>query len=434
MVAPVVNLCWFRRDLRLDDHAALYHALKSDRPVLPVFIFDTNILADLEDKTDARVGFIRQTLVQLQRRLRDYGANIEVFTGTPEQAFRYWTGKYQVGAVYTNHDYEPYARQRDAAVAKQLALEGIGFFTFKDQVILDKNEVLKDNGEPYTIFTPYSRKWQQTLTPFHLKPYPVQRYMSRLFKAAATDIPTLASIGFQPSSIPLPSAELDENIVAHYDKTRDYPALHGTSRMGLHLRFGTVSIRRLMKAAMELNATYVKELIWREFYQMILWHFPHVLGHSFKKEYDRIMWRNDEAEFQRWRVGQTGYPIVDAGMRELNATGYMHNRIRMVTASFLTKHLLIDWRWGEAYFAARLLDYDLAANNGGWQWAAGCGCDAAPYFRVFNPTLQAQKFDKDLQYIRKWVPEFEGLDYVTPVVSHEAARKRALEVYAKALK
>lgn len=434
MVAPVVNLCWFRRDLRLDDHAALYHALKSDRPVLPVFIFDTNILADLEDKTDARVGFIRQTLVQLQRRLWDYGANIEVFTGTPEQAFRYWTGKYQVGAVYTNHDYEPYARQRDAAVAKQLALEGIGFFTFKDQVILDKNEVLKDNGEPYTIFTPYSRKWQQTLTPFHLKPYPVQRYMSRLFKAAATDIPTLASIGFQPSSIPLPSAELDENIVAHYDKTRDFPALHGTSRMGLHLRFGTVSIRRLMKAAMELNATYVKELIWREFYQMILWHFPHVVGHSFKKEYDRIMWRNDEAEFQRWRVGQTGYPIVDAGMRELNATGYMHNRIRMVTASFLTKHLLIDWRWGEAYFAARLLDYDLAANNGGWQWAAGCGCDAAPYFRVFNPTLQAHKFDKDLQYIRKWVPEFEGLDYVTPVVSHEAARKRALEVYAKALK
>ncbi|MBV7533279.1 deoxyribodipyrimidine photo-lyase [Chitinophaga sp. sic0106] len=434
MAAPVVNLCWFRRDLRLDDNAALYHALKSDRPVLPVFIFDTNILRDLEDKTDARVTFIHQTLMELQHQLRNYGANMEVFTGTPEAAFRYWTGKYTIGAVYTNHDYEPYARQRDAAIAKQLALEGIGLLTFKDQVILEKNEVLKDNGEPYTIFTPYSKKWQQVLTPFHLKPYPVRRYMSHLFKAAATAIPSLASIGFEKTAIELPSPELNEAIVSHYDQTRDFPALEGTSRMGLHLRFGTVSIRRLMKDALALNATYVNELVWREFYQMILWHFPHVVGHSFKKDYDKIPWRNNEAEFRRWCEGQTGYPIVDAGMRELNATGYMHNRVRMITASFLTKHLLIDWRWGEAYFAAKLLDYDLAANNGGWQWAAGSGCDAAPYFRVFNPTLQTQKFDKELKYIRKWVPEFDSFNYVKPMVSHEMARKRVLEVYAKALK
>ncbi|NLU92896.1 cryptochrome/photolyase family protein [Chitinophaga sp. Ak27] len=431
---PEVSLCWFRRDLRLDDQAAFYYALRSGKPVVPVFIFDTNILDDLEYKQDQRLQFIYQALEDMQRKLVPNGASLDIFYGTPAAAFAHWTHRYNVTAVYTNHDYEPYAKERDALVAKELREKGISFHSYKDQVILDRNEVLKDNGEPYTIFTPYSRKWHDTLTAFHLKPYPCHRYIRQLYQQPALRFPSLEEMGFVAGDTHFPANVLPEALIRGYDKTRDFPAVAGTSRIGVHLRFGTVSIRALMHLALQLNDTFAKELIWREFYQMILWHFPHVVGHSFKKEYDKIHWRNNEQEFERWCKGETGYPIVDAGMRELNATGYMHNRVRMITASFLTKHLLIDWRWGEAYFAAKLLDYDLAANNGGWQWAAGSGCDAAPYFRVFNPTLQTQKFDKDLQYIRKWVPEFEALTYVKPIVSHEVARKRALEVYGKALK
>ncbi|NLR82883.1 cryptochrome/photolyase family protein [Chitinophaga eiseniae] len=431
---PEVSLCWFRRDLRLEDQAAFYYALCAGKPVVPVFVFDTNILDDLEDKQDLRLQFIHEALEDMQRELVLYGASLDIFYGTPAAAFAYWTQRYNVAAVYTNHDYEPYAKVRDALVEKELRERGISFHTYKDQVILDRNEVLKDNGEPYTIFTPYSRKWRDTLTPFHLKPYPCHRYIRQLYQQPVLLLPSLKEMGFVAGNKYFPANVLPEALIRGYDKTRDFPAMAGTSRVGVHLRFGTVSIRALMQPALQLNDTFAKELIWREFYQMILWHFPHVVGHSFKKEYDKIQWRNNEQEFERWCKGETGYPIVDAGMRELNATGYMHNRVRMITASFLTKHLLIDWRWGEAYFADRLLDYDLAANNGGWQWAAGSGCDAAPYFRVFNPTLQTQKFDKDLQYIRKWVPEFEEPTYVKPIVSHEVARKRALEVYGKALK
>ncbi|MFY0252349.1 cryptochrome/photolyase family protein [Chitinophaga sp. 30R24] len=429
-----VNLCWLRRDLRLNDQAALYHALRAGEPVVPVFVFDTQILDDLEDKKDRRVTFIYEVLEALQRQLEGYGASLDVFYGTPEAAFRYWTGKYEVAAVYTNHDYEPYAKSRDALIAGQLKVKGIAFHTYKDQVVFDKGEVLKDNGEPYTVFTPYSRKWHDTLTFFYLKPYPCEKYMRGFYQQAPIQFPALKEMGFLAGEKHFPSHYLQENVIAHYDQTRDFPALEGTSRLGVHLRFGTVSIRAVMQQAMQLNSTFAKELIWREFYQMILEYFPHVVGHAFKREYDKIQWRNNEVEFERWCNGETGYPIVDAGMRELNATGYMHNRVRMITASFLTKHLLIDWRWGEAYFAAKLLDYDLAANNGGWQWAAGSGCDAAPYFRVFNPTLQTQKFDKDFKYIRKWVPEFEGFGYVKPIVVHEEARKRALEAYGKALR
>lgn len=429
-----ISLCWFRRDLRLDDQAAFYYALRSGNRVVPVFVFDTNILNDLEDKQDWRVTFIHETLQEMQAQLQQLGASMDVFYGTPEAAFEHWTHKYEVAGVYTNHDYEPYAKGRDAAVAKQLSKEGISFHSYKDQVILEKNEVLKDNGEPYTIFTPYSRKWHDTLTFFHLKPYPCKKYYQHLFQQQVIKIPSLEEMGFSTGEKHFPSKDLEEALIRHYDETRDFPSVNGTSRLGIHLRFGTVSIRALMQQAMQLNATFAKELIWREFYQMILWHFPHVVGNSFKKEYDKIVWRNNEAEFEKWCKGETGYPIVDAGMRELNATGFMHNRVRMITASFLTKHLLIDWRWGEAYFAAKLLDYDLASNNGGWQWAAGSGCDAAPYFRVFNPSLQTQKFDKDLKYIRKWVPEFEGFNYVKPIVLHEEARKRALEVYGRALR
>ncbi|RFS24557.1 deoxyribodipyrimidine photo-lyase [Chitinophaga silvatica] len=429
-----VVLCWLRRDLRLDDNAALYHALKSGFPVVPVFVFDTNILNDLTDKHDRRVTFIYEVIEELQTELIKHKSSLDVFHGTPAAAFNHWISKYKVHAVYTNRDYEPYATERDTSVAGHLKEKGVEFFSYKDQVILDRNEVLKDNGNPYTIFTPYSRQWNNRLTAFHLKQYPVKKYLNKLHHQSKISLPSLTQLGFKEGEKHFPSKSLKESLIRHYDKTRDFPAINGTSRLGIHLRFGTISIRKLMQHALEWNETYAKELVWREFYQMIIWHFPHVVTQSFKKEYDKIAWRNNEKEFERWCTGTTGYPIVDAGMRELNTTGYMHNRVRMITASFLTKHLLIDWRWGEAYFAEKLLDYDLAANNGGWQWAAGSGCDAAPYFRVFNPTLQMQKFDKDLQYVRKWVPEFESPDYPLPVVSHEEARKRALEVYSKALK
>ncbi|NSL88511.1 deoxyribodipyrimidine photo-lyase [Chitinophaga sp. Mgbs1] len=429
----MISLCWLRRDLRLDDQAALYHALRDEYPVVPVFVFDRHILDDLEDRQDRRVTFIHAVLEEIDAALKKLGASLDVFYGTPEAAFAHWTSKYKVAKVFANHDYEPYAKQRDTAVAKQLKEKNISFHTYKDQVIFDRNEILKDNGEPYTIFTPYSKKWLAAITPFMLKSYPVKKYCQGFYRQPAQHMPTLKEMGFTAGECHFPAKQLEEALIKHYDKTRDFPALEGTSRLGMHLRFGTVSIRQVMRRAMQLNDTFVKELIWREFYQMILFHFPHVVGHAFKREYDNIPWRNDEKGFAAWCNGLTGYPIVDAGMRELNATGYMHNRVRMITASFLTKHLLIDWRWGEAYFAAKLLDYDLAANNGGWQWAAGSGCDAAPYFRVFNPTLQTQKFDKDLAYIRRWVPEFESFDYVKPVVVHEEARKRAIEVYKKAL-
>jgi deoxyribodipyrimidine photo-lyase len=427
----MVVLCWLRRDLRLSDQAALYHALRSGIPVVPVFVFDTNILNDLEDSADKRLQFIHDTLEQIQQQLIQRTSTLDVFYGTPEEAFTHWTKRYKVKAVFTNHDYEPYARERDAAIEKQLKALNIPFHTYKDQVIFEKNEVLKDNGEPYTVFTPYSKKWKAKLNDFYLKPYPTK---DNFYKQQPLPIPALKDMGFETIKSDFPETDADDALIRHYDKTRDFPAVDGTSRLSVHLRFGTVSIRALAQRALKLNEVFLNELIWRDFYQMILWHFPQVVHQSFRKEYDAIAWRNNEKEFQRWCEGQTGYPIVDAGMRELNATGYMHNRVRMIVASFLTKHLLIDWRWGEAYFAKKLLDYDLAANNGGWQWAAGSGCDAAPYFRVFNPTLQTQKFDKELEYIHKWVPEADDLTYVLPVVQHEVARKRALEVYGKALK
>ncbi|QEH44182.1 deoxyribodipyrimidine photo-lyase [Chitinophaga sp. XS-30] len=431
----MLSLCWLRRDLRLDDQAALYHALHSGYPVVPVFVFDTNILDDLEDKADRRLLFIHDALSGLQRQLQAMNSTLDVFHGTPEEAFLHWTARYDVKAVYTNDDYEPYARDRDAAVAKLLAARNIAFHRYKDQVIFAKDEVMKDNGTPYTVFTPYSKKWLSKLDAFFLKSYPVAQYYRHFHRQQALPVPPLSSIGFRETERDFPDNTPEQALLAHYDQTRDYPAMNGTSRLGVHLRFGTIGIRQLARQARQLNEIFLKELIWREFYQMILWHFPHVVGGSFRPEYDKIAWRNNEREFQRWCEGKTGYPIVDAGMRELNATGYMHNRVRMIVASFLTKHLLIDWRWGEAYFAKKLLDYDLAANNGGWQWAAGSGCDAAPYFRVFNPALQTEKFDRDMRYIRRWVPEVDELDYMSSaIVEHSMARKRALETYGKALK
>ncbi|MEI6088116.1 MAG: deoxyribodipyrimidine photo-lyase [Bacteroidota bacterium] len=431
-----VNIIWFRRDLRLTDNAALYHALKSGKPVVPIFIFDTSILKQLEDKRDRRVTFIHAAIQQIQEALIKLGSSLEVYVGSPLEVFQNLSNKYQIESVFTNHDYEPYAQERDQRIALYAESQGIFFNSFKDQVIFEKTEVVKDDGKPYTIFTPYSRKWKAKLNEKDLQSFPVEKYEAYYFKQNPQDIPSLASMGFEADELPFPSKELSTEIIKKYSEQRNFPALeNGTSKLGVHLRFGTISIRALARKAMPLNETFLNELIWRDFYHMILWNFPQVgKDKSFKPAYDFIPWRNNEIEFQAWCDGKTGYPIVDAGMRELNATGFMHNRVRMIVASFLCKHLLIDWRWGEAYFAQKLLDFDLAANNGGWQWASSSGCDAAPYFRVFNPTLQTEKFDKELKYINKWVPEFQEFNYPEPIVAHEFARKRVLEVYAKALK
>lgn len=428
-----INLFWFRRDLRLEDNAGLYHALKREIPVLPIFIFDINILDKLEDKDDARVTFIYDTILKLQKSLEEYGSSILVKYGDPLDIWEILIKKYDINIVFTNHDYEPYAIDRDKKVETLLNANDIVFKTFKDHVIFEKKEVIKDDGKPYTVFTPYSRKWKAKLNPFYLKSYPCEKYYRNFFQRNSEEILSLESMGFQPSKMVVPSNSVKQGVIRNYDKTRDFPGINGTSKLGIHFRFGTISIREKARKALALNNTYLNELIWRDFYAMILYHFPHVCKNAFRPKYDRIQWRNNEQEFQLWCEGKTGYPIVDAGMRELNATGYMHNRVRMITASFLTKHLLIDWRWGEAYFARKLLDFDLASNNGGWQWAAGSGTDAAPYFRIFNPELQLKKFDKNLVYVKKWVPEYGTPAYSEPIVKHKLARARCLETYKEAL-
>lgn len=428
-----IAIVWLRRDLRLHDNAALYHALKSPYPVLPLFIFDKNILDKLEDRDDARVTFIHQTLTALEQELQKLNSSLLVEYNTPVEAWTTVLQKYQVAEVYTNHDYEPYAIERDDKIKELLLAQGISFYTFKDQCIFEESEVVKDDGKPYTVFTPYSKKWKAKLNDFYLKAYPTEKYFSNICATSPLRIPSLTEMNFTASKISIPPAQTSVELIKNYGEKRNFPAISGTSKLGIHFRFGTISIREKARKAQGLSETWMNELIWRDFYMQILWHFPHVAKGAFKPAYDRIEWHNNPDEFERWCNGQTGYPIVDAGMRELNATGFMHNRVRMIVASFLTKHLLIDWRWGEAYFARKLLDFDLSANNGGWQWAAGSGTDAAPYFRVFNPTLQTEKFDKQFQYIKKWVPEFNTPAYVKPVVQHEMARQRCLDTYKVAL-
>jgi len=423
------TLFWFRRDLRLPDNAGLYHALRENKEVIPLFIFDSAILDKLEDKKDRRVEFIHQSLELMKRQLEEMESSFLILGGSPIKIFKHLNPK----AVYTNHDYEPYARKRDEEVRKILESKNAAFKTFKDQVIFESDEVLKDDSKPYTIFTPYSRKWKSLLKPFHYKAYPSEKYFNNFKKLKPLRFPSLDEIGFKKIGSEFPDRKIKQGVIDKYHEQRNFPSIDGTSQLSVHLRFGTVSIRTLVKLALAKNETWLNELIWRDFYHMILWHFPQVETKSFKPSYDRITWRNNEKEFQAWCDGKTGYPIVDAGMRQLNETGFMHNRARMIVASFLTKHLLVDWRWGEAYFAKKLLDFDLAANNGGWQWAAGSGCDAAPYFRVFNPHLQTEKFDPDLTYIKKWVPEWGTPTYPKPIVDHAFARKRVLTVYKEAL-
>lgn len=445
-----MTVFWFRRDLRLADNAGLYHALRSGQPVLPLFIFDSDILDDLPDRKDARVEFIHLAINDLREKLAALGSTIVVRHGKPLQVWKNLLDEYPITAVFANRDYEPYANRRDEAVRQLLVGRGANFQTFKDHVIFEQGEVLKDDGKPYTVFTPYSRKWLAKLdtrtsempaegggrerVSFYLKSYPTEKHFHNFLKTNPLPMPTLAELGFEPAGIDFPPPSVARGLVRTYDKTRDFPAIAGTSKLGVHFRFGTISIREKALHARALNATYLNELIWRDFYSQILAHFPRVVGHAFRPEYERVAWRNAPEDFQKWCAGKTGYPLVDAGMRELNATGYMHNRVRMVVASFLTKHLLLDWRLGEAYFAQKLLDFDLASNSGGWQWAAGCGTDAAPYFRVFNPTEQAKKFDPDYKYIRRWVPEFGTPLYPQPMVDHAFARARCLEAFKVALK
>ena len=426
-----VSVCWFRRDLRLYDQAALYHAVNSGHPVIALFIFDTTILDLLEDKEDKRVAFIYKQLSKINTELKNYGSSLYVYNGTPLNAFKDLSKAFSIKEVFTNNDYEPYAIIRDAEIKSFLQSQGIQFFSYKDQVIFERDEVLKPDGKPYTIYTPYSKSWISKYLNEPVKSFEIKK-LKNFYQSTTLPFPSLEKIGFKNISSGVNDFVPDIDVIRNYEATRNFPAVVGTSHVSVHLRFGTVSIREMVKLANKLNATFLKELIWREFFMMILFHFPSVVNHSFKQKYDQIIWRNNEQEFLLWCRGETGYPLVDAGMRQLNESGWMHNRVRMVVASFLVKHLLIDWRWGEAYFAQKLLDYDLSANNGNWQWAAGTGCDAAPYFRVFNPEIQIKKFDSKLEYIKKWIPNFVP-GYIEPIVVHTFARARALEAYKEAL-
>ena len=427
-----INIFWFRRDLRLNDNAVLYHALSSRFPVLMIFIFDKNILDKLEDKRDKRVAYIYETLEAINSDLKKHKSSLYVLNDIPTKAFENLCNDFDVKEVFTNHDYEPYAIERDSKIKRFLEEKNIPLHTFKDQVIFEKNEVLKPNGEPYTIFTPYSNTWKQKLKKEEIKHFPSEKYLSNLFKTKPFHFPSLKEIGFEGMDLDFPKLNISEKLIKYYDETRNIPSVEGTSFASMYLRFGTVSVRNLVNIAYKTNEKWLNELIWREFFMMILFHFPYIVNENFKKKYDGIKWRNNEKEFELWCKGETGYPMVDAGMRQLNETGWIHNRVRMIVAGFLCKDLLIDWRWGEAYFAEKLLDYELSSNNGNWQWAAGTGCDAAPYFRIFNPHEQIKKFDPKLIYIKRWIKNFRA-GYLPEIVKHDFARKRALEVYKKAL-
>lgn len=425
---------WFRRDLRLTDNCGLNAALSSGLPVLPLFIFDSNILDKLKDKKDARVEFIHQRIEQLQGLLRDRGSDILVLKGDPQTVWKKIISEYNVQKVFFNRDYEPYARKRDEAITKICTKKEIEVSSFKDQVIFEPGEVLKKDGNPYVVYTPYKNQCLKQMSPDYLGEYPSQKKLKKLLPIKCMNVPSLSSLGFSPTKIKFPVHKISEKIIKSYHQTRDIPSNdQGTSKLGIHLRFGTISVRACARASYFDNPTWFSELMWREFFMQILFHFPHVEKGAFRSEYDKIKWANNKAQFKKWCDGKTGFPLVDAGMRELNETGHMHNRVRMVVASFLIKDLLIDYRWGERYFAQKLLDFDLAANNGNWQWAAGSGCDAAPYFRIFNPERQASRFDPDGVYIKKWIPEWGTSAYPDPMVDHSMVTSQTIDAYKKAL-
>lgn len=427
-----ITLFWFRRDLRLEDNVGLYHALESDFPVLPIFIYDTDILDKLDNKHDRRVDYIHQALSAIDGQLRTYKTGLKTYYGKPLEVFETLLEEYDIQAVFCNRDYEPQAIKRDAEILNLCQENNILLKAYKDQVIFDKTDILKNDGKPYQVYTPYARKWREKQIANGYKTY--EPNLQNCLEQNNSDILSLKDIGFEQTDVVYSKPTLDAQIIDEYDKYRDYPALQHTTQLGVALRFGTISIRKCVTFASDHNQIWLAELIWREFFMQVLYHNPQVINQSFKPKYDFIEWSNNEVEFEKWCEGNTGYPIVDAGMRQLNQTGYMHNRVRMIVASFLCKHLLIDWTWGEAYFAEKLDDFELSSNNGNWQWAAGSGCDAAPYFRIFNPTAQTEKFDKNLEYIKKWVPEFETDKYPDPIVDHKFARERVLSTYAKALK
>ena len=428
-----ISIFWFRRDLRLHDNKALFHALQSEEKILPIFIFDIDILKKIP-KDDARISFIYSELKAMNTHLESFGTEIRMFHGNPKEVFRSLMKNYTIVKVFTNHDYEPYAIKRDLDIKKLVSSNKIDFQTYKDQVIFERNEITKKDGKPYVVYTPYSRKWLEKYETDKPENYPSEDLLDRLYKKTKSETLTLSDIGFIKTNIPIKNYIFNSRIINEYEETRNFPALDNTSKLGPHLRFGTVSVRQMVsRADAHENKIFLKELIWREFFMQILWHFPETHKNSFKSKYDRIIWRNNEKEFQKWCEGNTGYPMVDAGMRQLNKTGFMHNRVRMLVGSFLCKHLLIDWRWGEAYFAEKLHDYEMSSNVGNWQWVAGTGVDASPYFRIFNPTSQIQKFDKELKYIKKWVPDFQEITYPSPMVEHKFARERCLKTYKDAL-
>tara|TARA_B100000085_G_scaffold206572_1_gene190258 strand:- start:20 stop:1318 length:1299 start_codon:yes stop_codon:yes gene_type:complete len=426
------SVFWFRRDLRLDDNLGLNAALSSGLKVIPIFIFDTEIINKLE-KNDLRIKMIHAALVKLNDAMLGNRCNVGMYLGNPKAVFESLLKKYKIKSVYTNRDYEPYALERDKSIKSFLEKKNVTYKSFKDQVIFEKDEVVKDDGNPYKVYTPYSRKWIETL---NARGFETCKSETKLNSLASLELPylTLKEIGFDEKKFDIPLFNIDFKTIEKYEETRNFPYLNSTSRIGAHLRFGFVSIRKLVeKAHKKSNKTYLKELIWREFFMQILWHFPYTQEKSFKPKYDRIKWLNNDEEFKKWCEGNTGYPLVDAGMRELNQTGFMHNRVRMLVGSFLCKHLLIDWRWGEKYFAKKLLDYEMSSNVGNWQWVAGCGVDASPYFRIFNPKEQIKKFDKDFKYIKKWVPEFQSSLYPKEIIDHKFARNRCLETFKAAV-
>ena len=426
-------LFWFRRDLRETDNAGFFHALSDANDVLPAFVFDQNIIDKLP-KNDARVSFIHKHISKLDNIFREKGSGILVKKGNPSDCILAWCKTHNISAVYTNEDYEPYARERDAEIHRKLAAIGVTFKTFKDQVLFAPHEVLKKDETPYKVYTPYSRIWLAQMEEMGVPNFPSETLLHNLYKHDFESIPSLEALGFSKGQHDIPTASESKSMMDAYDETRNFPSMDSTSKLGVYLRFGAVSIREIIKKARKsTQPTFLKELVWREFFMQILWHYPHTTKSSFKPQYDRIDWRNNEADFKKWCEGKTGYPLVDAGMRELNQTGFMHNRVRMLVGSFLCKHLLIDWRWGEAYFAEKLLDYEQSSNVGNWQWVAGSGVDAAPYFRVFNPTEQVKKFDKDHKYIQKWVPEYQSLTYPKQMVDHKMARERCLQTYKAGL-